>query len=77
MNIEGCHSSKGGKLDEIRRHNEQTPARTRINGWNFWIVVMVLLTIPQILINIRGVRLTAMLICPSSGISLEYVCLPD
>src|SRR5216683_1118574 len=32
-----------------------------VNGWNFWLAVMVLLTIPQIMINIRGVRLVAAL----------------
>jgi len=32
-----------------------------VNGWNFWLAVMVLLTIPQTMINIRGVRLVAAL----------------
>src|SRR6266852_4499001 len=32
-----------------------------VNGWNFWLAVMVLLTIPQTMINIRGARLVAAL----------------
>lgn len=32
-----------------------------VNGWNFWLLVMVLLMIPQVLINIRGVRMVARL----------------
>jgi len=32
-----------------------------VNGWNFWLLVMVLLMIPQVLINIGGVRMVARL----------------
>ncbi len=32
-----------------------------VNGWNFWLLVMVLLMIPQVLINIAGVRMVARL----------------
>jgi amino acid transporter len=32
-----------------------------INGWNFWLAVMFVLMVPQVIINIRGVRLVARL----------------
>src|SRR5260370_3712475 len=32
-----------------------------VNGWNFWLLVMVLLMMPQVLINIAGVRMVARL----------------
>jgi len=41
--------------------NTSVPILGPVNGWNFWLAVMVLLTIPQIVINIRGVRLVAAL----------------
>src|SRR5262249_27447833 len=33
----------------------------RVNGWNFWLAVMFLQMVPQVLINLRSVRLVARL----------------
>jgi len=32
-----------------------------INGWNFWLAVMFVLMVPQVILNIRGIRLVARL----------------
>ncbi len=32
-----------------------------VNSWNFWLFVMAIIMIPQILINVMGIKLTAML----------------
>src|SRR5258708_7629705 len=37
------------------------PILGAINGWNFWLVVMVALMVPQVLINLRGLGLVSML----------------
>ncbi len=37
------------------------PLLGAVNGWNFWLFVMVLLMIPQVLINVMGIKLTARL----------------
>ena len=37
------------------------PLLGAVNGWNFWLFVMVLIMIPQVLINVMGIKLTARL----------------
>jgi amino acid transporter len=37
------------------------PLLGAVNGWNFWLFVMVLIMIPQVLINVMGIKLTALL----------------
>jgi amino acid transporter len=37
------------------------PVLGAVNGWNFWLAVMFVLMVPQVIINIRGVRLVARL----------------
>jgi amino acid transporter len=32
-----------------------------VNGWNFWLAVMIALMVPQVLINLRGLRLISMM----------------
>src|SRR5579862_5005718 len=41
--------------------NAAVPILGAINGWNFWLAVMVALMIPQVLINLRGLSLVSML----------------
>lgn len=37
------------------------PILGAVNSWNFWLFVMVLIMIPQVLINVMGIKLTALL----------------
>ncbi len=37
------------------------PILGAVNGWNFWLFVMAIVTIPQVLINVMGIKLTARL----------------
>src|SRR5260370_8137314 len=37
------------------------PILGAVNGWNFWLAVMVALMVPQVLINLRGLRLISIL----------------
>ena len=41
--------------------NAAVPILGAINGWNFWLAVMVALMIPQVLINLRGLSLVSIL----------------
>lgn len=43
------------------RSDASVPILGAVNGWNFWLVVMVALMVPQVLINIRGLRLVSTL----------------
>src|SRR3972149_4835571 len=37
------------------------PILGAVNSWNFWLFVMILIMIPQVLINVMGIKLTALL----------------
>jgi amino acid transporter len=37
------------------------PILGAVNGWNFWLFVMAIIMIPQVLINVMGIKLTARL----------------
>jgi len=37
------------------------PILGAVNGWNFWLFVMIIIMIPQVLINVMGIKLTALL----------------
>ena len=37
------------------------PLLGAVNGWNFWLFVMIIIMIPQVLINVMGIKLTALL----------------
>ncbi len=37
------------------------PVLGAVNGWNFWLFVMAIIMIPQVLINVMGIKLTARL----------------
>ena len=41
--------------------NASVPILGAINGWYFWLAVMVALMVPQVLINLRGLSLVSML----------------
>ncbi len=41
--------------------NTSVPILGAVNGWNFWLAAMVALMVPQVLINMRGLKLVSML----------------
>jgi amino acid transporter len=42
-------------------HETKIPIFGSLTNWNFYLAVMILITIPQILLNIYGIRITALL----------------